>query len=503
MTKSTINKINKNMNHIKQLYKHSLPLLTDLYQLTMAYGYWKSGRHEQEAIFSLFFRKPPFNGAITITAGLNTALEYLEDLQFTQEDLNYLATLKGADDKILFEKGFLDYLGNLHFDIDLDGIPEGTIVFPNEPLLRVQGSLLQCQLLETALLNIVNFQTLIATKSARVCQATQGEPVLEFGLRRAQGVDGAITASRAAYIGGCAATSNVLAGKIYGIPVKGTHAHSWIMSFDDEAQAFENYAQAMPNNCVFLVDTYNTINGVKLAIQTGKRLRKRGHEMVGIRLDSGDLAMLSKRARAMLDAAGFENAAIVASNDLDEHLICELKAEGAKINVWGVGTKLVTAYDQPALGGVYKLAAIRENADSEWEYRLKISEQVIKISNPGAIQVRRFSNDKGIFIGDMLFEHSHSPIEPPTFVPDDFQRELPANTMYEDLLIPLLRKGKSVTTQPTLNDIRRHLKNQWAHCPLAIKGFHAVNTYPIGLEIQLYKLKQKLISQSRSCCKKD
>jgi len=491
------------MNHIKQLYQHSLSLLTDLYQLTMAYGYWKSERHEQEAVFSLFFRKPPFKGAITIAAGLNTALEYLEDLRFTQDDLKYLATLKGVDGKALFEKGFLDYLGNLRFDCDLDGIPEGTVVFPNEPLLRVQGSLLQCQLLETALLNIINFQTLIATKSARVCQAAQGEPVLEFGLRRAQGIDGAITASRAAYIGGCAATSNVLAGKIYGIPVKGTHAHSWIMSFDDEAQAFESYAQAMPNNCVFLVDTYNTITGVKLAIETGKRLRKRGHEMVGIRLDSGDLAMLSERARAMLDAAGFENAVIVASNDLDEHLISELKASGARINVWGVGTKLVTAYDQPALGGVYKLAAIRENAESEWEYRLKLSEQVIKVSNPGAVQVRRFSDAQGKFIADMLFEESHLPVEPPTFVPDDFQRELPIDMAYEDLLIPLLRKGRSVSKLPSLNEIRQHVKMQLAHCPASIKGFNAINTYHVGLEIQLYKLKQRLISQSRNCCKKE
>ena len=244
----------------------------------------------------------------------------------------------------------------------MHGIPEGTIVFPHEPLLRVHGPLLQAQLLETALLNIVNFQTLVATKAARVVLAARGEPVLEFGLRRAQGIDGALAASRAAYLGGCAATSNVLAGRLYGIPVRGTHAHSWVMCFDDELEAFRAYARAMPNNCVFLVDTYDTLDGVRHAIEVGQELRRQGHEMIGIRLDSGDLAWLSIEARRMLDEAGFPKATIVASNELDEQIIASLKDQGATIGVWGVGTRLVTAYDQPALGGVYKLAAIARRA---------------------------------------------------------------------------------------------------------------------------------------------
>jgi nicotinate phosphoribosyltransferase len=296
--------------------------------------------------------------------------------------LEFLATLTGDDGKPLFESAFLEYLRALRFTCDVDAIPEGTVAFPHEPLLRITGPILQCQLLETALLNLINFQSLIATKAARVCLATQGEPVLEFGLRRAQGLDGGLAASRAAYIGGCAATSNVLAGKTFDIPVRGTHAHSWVMAFDDEREAFSAYAKAMPNNCVFLVDTYDTLEGVRRAVETGKWLRERGHEMVGIRLDSGDLAWLSVEARKILDNGGFPKALIVASNDLDEHIIASLKAQGAQINVWGVGTKLITAFDQPALGGVYKLGAIRGD-DGRWVYKVKLSEQAAKVSTPG------------------------------------------------------------------------------------------------------------------------
>ncbi|NJO17741.1 MAG: nicotinate phosphoribosyltransferase [Thioploca sp.] len=385
------------MNHIKQLYGHSLALLTDLYQLTMAYGYWKMGKLNQEAVFTLFFRKPPFHSGYSIMAGLATVLDYLDGLGFTETDLNFLATLTGTDNKPLFESDFLDYLGKLRFDCNLDAIPEGTVVFPHEPLLRVQGPLLQCQLLETTLINIINFQTLIATKAARICQTTQGEPVLELGLRRAQGIDGALSASRAAYIGGCAATSNVLAGKLYGIPVRGTHAHSWVMSFANETEAFQTYAEAMPNNCILLVDTFDTLQGVKKAIAVGRWLRDHGHQLVGIRLDSGDLVKLSQQARKMLDDAGFEQTHIVASNDLDEHLIAELKAAGAKVNLWGVGTRLITSYDQPTLGGVYKLTAIRDEPGAQWQYCLKLSEESIKISNPGLLQVRRFLDDQGMF----------------------------------------------------------------------------------------------------------
>ena len=286
-----------------QLYGTSLSLLTDLYQLTMAYAYWKSGVADQQAVFHLHFRKAPFNSGFTLACGLADAVAFIEQFRFEESDLEYLATLTGNDGKPLFEPAFLAYLRTLEFSCDIDAVLEGTPVFPYEPLLRVTGPIVQCQILETALLNIINFQTLIATKAARICLAAQGEPVLEFGARRAQGFDGALSASRAAYIGGCSATSNVLAGKLLGLPVKGTHAHSWVMTFDEELEAFEKYAQALPNNCVFLVDTYDTLQGVRHAIEVGKQLRAIGHEMVGVRLDSGDLAVLSIEARALLDEA--------------------------------------------------------------------------------------------------------------------------------------------------------------------------------------------------------
>jgi nicotinate phosphoribosyltransferase len=351
------------------LYNQSLALLTDLYQLTMAQAYWKSGVAQKEAVFHMFFRKHPFNSGFTVACGLHTVIEVLKNFRFDESDVAYLATLTGNDGGPLFETGFLDTLQSLRLDCDIDAVPEGTVVFPFEPLLRVKGNLVQGQLIETILLNIINFQTLVATKAARMGVAAQGEPILEFGLRRAQGIDGGLSASRAAYVGGCAATSNVLAGKMFGIPVRGTHAHSWVMSFDDELEAFITYADAMPNNCIFLVDTYDTLEGVHKAVEAGKHLRAKGHEMIGIRLDSGDLAYLSIEARRILDENGFEKAIIVASNDLDETIINSLKQQGAQINVWGVGTKLVTGYDQPALGGVYKLTAIREKDATDWTYR--------------------------------------------------------------------------------------------------------------------------------------
>jgi nicotinate phosphoribosyltransferase len=392
----------------------ALALLTDLYQLTMAQGYWKSGKAHQEAVFHLFFRRHPFQGGFTLAAGLADVVAYLENFRFERSDLEYLGGLAGRDGKPLFAPAFLDYLEGLQFECDVDAIPEGTVVFPHQPLLRVQGSILQAQLVETALLNLINFQSLIATKAARIRLAAQGDPVVEFGLRRAQGVDGAITASRAAFIGGCSGTSNVLAGKLFGLPVKGTHAHSWVMSFGDELEAFQAYAEAMPNNCIFLVDTFDTLEGVHHAVTVGRRLRQQGHELAGIRLDSGDLAYLSVKARKILDEAGFPAAIIVASNDLDEHLIASLKQQGAKINVWGVGTKLVTAYDHPALGGIYKLSAIRQ-PDGSWEHKVKLSEQAAKVTNPGILQVRRFRAG-GEFIGDAIYDTTHPPGGPMVIV---------------------------------------------------------------------------------------
>ena len=361
---------------------------------------------DREAVFHLTFRRSPFHGGYTIAAGLATAIDYLENSRFTEADTAYLATLTGNDDRPLFEPAFLDFLRTLQPACDIDAVPEGTVVFPQEPLLRVRGPLLEAQLLETALLNIINFQTLIATKASRLVLAARGEPVLEFGLRRAQGIDGAVSASRAAYIGGCDATSNVLAGQLYGIPVRGTHAHSWVMCHDDELTAFREYAQVMPNNCVFLVDTYDTLQGVRHAVTVGRELRKQGHEMIGIRLDSGDLAYLSIEARRILDEGGFPKAVIVASNDLDERIVETLNDQGAKINVWGVGTRLVTGCDDPALGGVYKLSAVRSNGEA-WQYKVKLSEQAAKVSTPGVLQVRRYySAGDGAPLADAIIDEN-------------------------------------------------------------------------------------------------
>jgi nicotinate phosphoribosyltransferase len=475
-------------------------LLTDLYQLTMAYGYWKTGTHRKEAVFHLFFRKPPFQSGYTIAAGLADAIAWLRGLRFTEEDLGFLGTLTGNDDAALFDRGFLDYLRAFAFTCDVDAVPEGTAVFPNEPLLRVRGPILQGQIVETALLNFLNFQTLIATKAARICLAAQGEPVLEFGLRRAHGVGGALCASRSAYIGGCAATSNVLAGQMFGIPVRGTHAHSWVMAFDDEPGAFRAYAEAMPNNCVFLVDTYDTLEGVHRAVETGRWLRERGHEMAGIRLDSGDLAYLSIEARKILDEAGFPKAVIVASNDLDEHIIASLKQQGAQIGMWGVGTKLVTAFDQPALGGVYKLAAVR-SPGGDWQYKVKLSEQSIKVSNPGILQVRRFTRH-GEFVGDMIYNDELPPAWAGTHVivdPSNVTRRkaIPADAVGEDLLVPVFRGGRQVYVEPALIDIRARAQAQLAQLYTGTKRLLNPHEYPVGLEPGLFEMKTQLIFKNR------
>ena len=486
------------MSYKTLAYNQSLSLLTDLYQLTMAYGYWKAGLKDKESVFNLYFRKNPFHGGFTVACGLEYIIDFLENFTFDESDINYLATLEGNDGKALFEKEFLDYLKEIKFSCDIEAIPEGTIVFPNEPLIRIKGPLIECQLLETPLLNIINFQTLIATKASRVAMAAKGETVLEFGLRRAQGIDGGIAASRACYIGGCSATSNVLAGKLFGIPVKGTHAHSWIMSFDEELEAFEKYAEAMPNNCVFLVDTYNTIEGVKKAVKVGAKLKEKGYKMAGIRLDSGDLAYLSIEARKILDAHGFQDTPIVGSNDLDETIISSLKEQDAKINVWGVGTKLVTAYDQPALGGVYKLSAIKDK-DDDWKYRVKLSEQSIKVSTPGIQQVRRFySNDENL--GDMIFDTNNQPnndfiiVDP---LDPTRRKRFTKKDKYIDLLVPIFVEGKKVYNSPNINEIKIKTLENLKMFHSGVKRFVNPHEYPVGLEKGLYDIKTDLIIKLR------
>ena len=484
------------MKITKDLYQSNLALLTDFYQLTMAYAYWKSGKGEQEAVFNLFFRKNPFEGGFTLAAGLDYVVDFCKNFKFDAEDLTYLREMTQKDGSPVFESGFLDYLKALKFTCDIDAVEEGTVVFPNTPLIRVKGPLIQCQLLETPLLNIINFQTLIATKAARINLAAQGAPVLEFGLRRAQGIDGALAASRASYIGGCTSTSNVMAGKLFGIPVSGTHAHSWIMSFETEIEAFEAYAEAFPDQCVFLVDTYETLHGVKNAIKVGEILRSKGKEMIGIRIDSGDLAYYSVQARQLLDEAGFPNAKIVASNDLDEHIISSLKTQDAAIDVWGVGTKLVTAFDQPALGAVYKLSAVK-NAESVWEPKVKVSQQSLKINVPGIHNVKRyFSNGKAV--ADMIYLEEQ-PIDSKGVViidPNDATRRkrlMPAFYKEEDLLKPIFKQGELVYELPSLVAIRERSGLQLETFDKTHKRLINPHTYPVGLEENLHHLRMELV----------
>lgn len=487
-----------------QIYRHSLALLTDLYQLTMSYAYWKNGLDQKEAVFHLFFRKRPYNGGFTVAAGLQLAIEYLQNFRFDETDIAYLATLQDGMGNPLFSEDFFDYLASLKFSCDIDAVPEGTTVFPFEPILRVKGPLIQAQILESPLLNIINYSTLIATKAARISIAAGGDSVLEFGLRRAQGIDGALMASRSAYIGGCDSTSNVLAGKLYGIPVKGTHSHSWVMIFDDELDSFKTFASTLPNSCIFLVDTYNTIEGVKKAIIAGKLLKERGHRMLGVRLDSGDLAYLSKVTRTMLDEAGFHDAQIVASNELDETLISDLKRQGAMIAVWGVGTNLVTGKEQPALDGVYKLSAVRDPGKT-WKYRLKLSEQMTKISNPGILQVRRFFDENGN-IADAVFDINTEIGQKGCWILDplDATREkyLPEGTPYRDLLVPIFQAGKLIYKSPPLAEIRENTVRQLSGFHEGIKRFINPHQYVVGMEQSLYQLKVDLIKKIRKVSQK-
>jgi nicotinate phosphoribosyltransferase len=482
------------MKLFPDLYASSMSLLTDLYQITMSYGYWKSGKANQEAVFNLFFRENPFKGGYTIACGLEYIVNYIENFKFSEGDLAYLGQMKGADDQPLFEQEFLDFLKDMKFECDIDAVPEGTIVFPHEPMVRVKGPIYQCQLLETPLLNIINFQSLIATKASRVKIAAENDAVLEFGLRRAQGIDGALAASRSAFIGGCSSTSNVLAGKLFDIPVSGTHAHSWIMSFENEKKAFETYAETIPNNVVLLVDTYNTIEGIKTAIEVGHDLKKKGKKLHGIRIDSGDLAYFSRKARNMLDEAGFLETKIVASNDLDEHLIKSLKQQDACIDVWGIGTKLVTAYDQPALGAVYKLSAIK--SDSAWEYKLKLSEQSIKINNPGIQQVRRFTRN-GQFMGDMIYDESSSEQDIQMMIdPMDPTRRRTFDSKKftsEDLLVKIFKKGEVLFQPPSIHEIKSYCQSQLERMDKSTLRFDYPHKYAVGLEASLHQLKTDLI----------
>jgi nicotinate phosphoribosyltransferase len=478
----------------------SRALLTDLYQLTMAAAYHASGMESTDACFHLFFRTSPFDGGYAIACGLEQVIEHLDGLRFTASDIAYLAAQTGNDGRALFSEEFLGWLAELRFCLDVDGIPEGTAVFPREPLLRVTGPIVQCQLVETALLNAINFQTLVATKASRVCRAAQGDPVVEFGLRRAQGPDGGLSASRAAYVGGCAGTSNTLAGERYDIPVSGTHAHSWVMAWDNELDAFAAYAEALPNNCTFVVDTYDSLEGARHAVEIGRKLREAGHELIGVRIDSGDLAWLSKRVREILDAGGFPAAKIVASNELDEHLITSLKDQGARIDVWGVGTKLATAWDQPALGGVYKLAAVRPDGESAWTPRVKVSEQTAKVTTPGVLGVRRYRREDGSLSGDMVYDVTRPPLGEALMIdPADSTRRkcFAPDAAAEELLVPVFRDGARVYDSPPIAAVRERALESLRVLDPSITRFLNPHTYPVGLEKSVNDLRTELVLKAR------
>lgn len=451
---------------------HHLTLLTDLYQLTMAQGYWKLGKHSDHAVFDLFFREHPFQGGYTIFCGLESVRQMVENFHFTKKDIAYLATLTGTQNLPLFSVDFLQALLELRLTVDIHAMEEGSVVFPKEPLLRVEGPLWECQLLETTLLNLINFPTLIATKAARICFAAENDLVIEFGLRRSQGPDGGLTASRAAYVGGVASTSNILAGFEYGIPVAGTHAHSWVMAFENERSAFESYAKVMPHNCILLVDTYNTLEGVKNAIHIGLTLKAQGYSLLGIRLDSGDLAILSIAARKLLDDAGLFDTQIVGSNDLDEYEIVRLKKAGAKITLWGVGTRLSTAYEQPALGGVYKLVALK-TCDGKWTYKAKQTDDIKKKSLPGIYGVKRIYKNNQM-IRDIMYDVLD--------VPSNKNLMLESTETFEEMLKPFIRQGMAMAPSSTLHMIRNRVQSQLKKLPMNYRQLKPTLQYPVLIQ---------------------
>ena len=473
----------------------NLTMMTDLYELTMMNGYLRYGKDKNRACFDLFYRRRGDVTAYAVAAGLEQVIEYVQNLRFTQEDIEYLRSLA------IFDDAFLSYLSDFHFTGEILAVPEGTIVFPDEPILRVIAPIMEAQLLETALLNIINHQTLIATKAARVVQSARGDKVLEFGLRRAQGPDAGIYGARASIIGGCQATSNVLTGQLFGVPVGGTHAHSWVMSFEDELTAFRAYADVFPDNCLLLVDTYDTLgSGVPNAITVFKELRARGKEPVGIRLDSGDLAFLSRQARVMLDDAGFPNAKIFASGDLDEEVIWDLKAQGAAIDVWGVGTRMITSMDNPALGGVYKLSA--EEVDGKFVPRIKISENPAKITNPGVKQLYRFYDRRsGKALADLLAldEEDFSSGEPlEIFDPENtWKRMTLCDYRMRQLLVPVFENGELVYDSPALSEIAAYAKQEMETFWDEYKRLNLPHRYKVDLSQKLYDLKLQLLANRR------
>ena len=477
----------------------NLSLLTDLYQLTMLQGYFEEKQANETVIFDMFFRNNPHSGGYSVCAGLQQVIEYIEGLHFADEDISYLKTLN------LFSDKFLSYLKDFKFTGDIYAIPEGSVIFPKEPIMKIVAPIMEAQLIETALLNIINHQSLIATKASRVVFAANGDTVLEFGLRRAQGPDAGIYGARAAMIAGCFATSNVLAGQMFDVPVRGTHAHSWVMSFSDELTAFRKYANLYPNACILLVDTYDTLkSGVPNAIKVFNEMREKGIELknYGIRLDSGDLSYLSKKARQLLDNAGFKDAIISASNDLDENLISSLKLQGAKISSWGVGTNMITSKDCPAFGGVYKLSAVYESDKKAFKAKIKLSENAEKNTNPGNKKIYRiYDKDTKKIIADLICleeETLDTSEELLLFDPLDTWKKtlLPADTYYtKELLVPVFKNGNCVYQSPSVMEIREYCKEEMDTLWEESRRLEYPHRTHVDLSQKLWDLKNNLLNE--------
>ncbi len=477
--------------------KRNLTLLTDLYELTMMQGYYEKGQNEN-VIFDVFFRQNPCNNGYSVCAGLDQVIDYIKNLHFTYDDVDYLRGLG------IFKEDFLHYLSGFHFSGDIYAIPEGTVVFPKEPLLKVVAPIMEAQLVETAILNIINHQSLIATKTSRIVFAANGDGIMEFGLRRAQGPDAGLYGARAAMIGGCVGTSNVLAGQMFDVPVMGTHAHSWIMSFPDEYTAFKTYAEMYPDNCTLLVDTYDTLkSGVPNAIRVFQEFKDAGKPLIkyGIRLDSGDLAYLSKEARKMLDEAGFPEATICASNDLDEFLLHDLKMQGAAIDSWGVGTNLITSKDCPSFGGVYKLAAI-QNEEGEFVPKIKISENSEKITNPGNKTIYRIYEKASGKIKADLICFADEVIDPKQdlllFDPMDTWKKtklVGGTYTVREILLPIFKNGECLYKSPTLKEIAAYCREEKDTLWDETKRLFYPHRVYVDLSQKLYDVKQSLLDQ--------
>ena len=477
--------------------QRDLTLLTDFYELTMMQGYYEKGQNET-VIFDVFYRQNPCNGGYAICAGLEQVIEYVKGLNFTYEDVDYLRSLG------IFDEEFLHYLSGFHFSGDIYAIPEGSVIFPKEPLLKVVAPIMEAQLVETAILNIINHQSLIATKASRVVFAAAGDGIMEFGLRRAQGPDAGLYGARAAVIGGCVGTSNVLAGKLFDVPVLGTHAHSWIMSFPDEYTAFKAYADLYPDNCTLLVDTYDTLkSGVPNAIRVFQEMRDAGVKLTryGIRLDSGDLAYLSKKARKMLDEAGFEDATIAASNDLDEYLLHDLKIQGAAITSWGVGTNLITSKDCPSFGGVYKLAAIKTEG-GEFVPKIKLSENTEKITNPGNKTIYRiYDKATGKIRADLIcfVDEEFNPDEDLViFDPlETWKKTKLKGGSYttRELMVPVFRNVECIYQSPTVKEIAAYCTQEKATLWDETKRLFYPHRVYVDLSDKLYAVKKDLLNQ--------